>query len=247
MARATEGAIEAWGLLHGVRTTARRRSREKTELRVYAQPNFELLVPEDVPPSVHREIGEIARLKSLDRFWTYTLTAESVARGVEEGLTAREIVERLDRFALGSVPGNVRDAVGGWARTAWWASNNGGRVVLRAEADFFETIQTLEGWESRFERVDHSLAPIVPRNEAAHWLEERGVRVASEEQELTPETGRSPRDDYHRAVDAWTRRTAHGGEGPPAGSTWDDAIPVEPLPESRAPGGAYPGAGASEH
>jgi hypothetical protein len=246
VARATEGAIEAWGLLHGARPTTRRRSREKTEPRVYAQPNFELLVPEDVPPPVHREIGEIARLKSLDRFWTYALTSESVARGVEEGLTAREIVERLDRFAQGAVPGNVRDAVNGWARTAWWASTNGGRVVLKAEADFFESIQRLDGWEARFERVDHSLAPIVSRHDASHWLEERGVRVATEEQELAGEPGRSPRDDYHRAVDAWTRRTVHGGDGPPTGSTWDDAIPVEPLPESRGRTSA-PGTGATEH
>jgi hypothetical protein len=245
VARATDCAVEAWRMLHGERPS-RRRPREKTEPRVYAQPNFELLVPEDVSPTVHREIGEIARLKSLDRFWNYVLTAQSVARGVEEGLTAREIVERLDRFAQGAVPGNVREAVHGWARTAWWASTNGGRFVLRAEADFFESIQKLDGWETRFERVDHSLAPIVSRTDAAHWLEERGIRVASEDQEVAPETGRSPRDDYHRAIEAWTRRTAHGGDGPPVGSTWDDAIPVEPLPESRRPG-PVPGAGASEH
>jgi hypothetical protein len=246
VARATEGAIEAWGILHGVRPSTRRRSKEKSEPRVYAQPNFELLVPEDVAPSVHREIGEIARLKSLDRFWTYVLTSESVARGVEEGLSAREIVERLDRFSQGSVPGNVRDAVNGWARTAWWCSSNGSRPVLRAESEFFEAIQKLDGWETRFERVDHSLAPIVPRPDAAHWLEERGIRVAPEEQENHGDSARFPREEYHRAVEAWTRRTEHGGEGPPVGSTWDDVIPVEPLPESRRESPS-PGARSTEH
>ncbi len=234
VARATDGAIEAWRLLHGAKPNGRRKPREKTEPRVYAQPNFELLVPEECSPLAHREIGEIARLKSLDRYWTYAVTAESVARGVEEGLTSSEIQARLDRFAQGSVPANVRDAVAGWARTAWWAASHGGRVVLRAEPEFFEAIQRLDGWDERFERVDHSLRPIVSRLDAARWLEERGIRVVSEDRDADAEAGRSPVEEYHRALDAWSRRTEHGGEGAPSGSTWNDLIPVEPFPEARS-------------
>lgn len=239
VARATDGAVEAWRLLHGERVVHRRRAREKPEPRAYAQPNFELLMPEECTPIAHREIGEIARLKSLDRFWTYTLTADSVARGVEQGLSAREILERLERLAHGALPANVRDAVQGWAKTAWWASSAGGRLLLRAESDFFEAIQRLDGWDERFERVDHSLRPIVSRRDAAHWLEERGIRVASEDRDLDSDNGPSPDEEYHRAIDAWARRSEHGGEGPPAGSTWDDVIPVEPLSEARLEGNGH--------
>jgi hypothetical protein len=231
VARATDGAAEAWRLLHGARAHGRRK-KDRPEPRVYSQPNFELLVPEECSPMAHRSLGEIARLKSLDRFWTYSLTPESVARGVEEGLTAREIVERLDQLSGNTMPPNVRDAVGGWARTAWWSTMNGSRAVLRAETEFFEAIQRMDGIEERFERVDHSLRPLVTRGEADHWLEERGIRVAPEEQELGPESERLPRDQYHRALDAWLRRTEHGGDGAPAGSTWEDAIPVEPMPST---------------
>lgn len=232
-ARATEGGLEAWLQLHGHRNGARRRPRDRTEPRVFAQPNFELLVPEECSPVAHREIGEIARLKSLDRFWTYVLTPESVGRGVEEGLTAREILERLDRLAEGTCPANVRDAVHGWARTAWWASNHGGRAVLRAETEFFESILKLEGWESRFERQNGDLFPTVPRVDAARWLEERGIRVSPEERDFGLEPGPSAREEYARAVESWMRRSENGGNGHPHGSTWDDVIPVEPLSDSR--------------
>jgi hypothetical protein len=231
VARATEGGSEAWRLLHQAKGHGRRGRRDKPESRVYSQPNFELLVPEECSPLAHRELGEIARLKSLDRYWTYSLSADSVARGVEEGLTAREVLERLDRLSAGSMPPNVRDAAAGWARTAWWV-RTGGQIMLRAEAEFFEAIQRMDGIAQFFERVNHSLQPIVPRRAAAHWLEERGIRVAPEDQETSAETARHPRDEYARALEAWNRRVGHGGDGPPVGSTWDDVIPVEPLPES---------------
>jgi len=92
-------------VLHGAKP--RRRRRSASQARVYAQPNFELLIPEECPADLHREIASIARIRSLDRFWTYVLSPDSVARGVEEGLTAEQAVEKLESVVEGTLPSNV--------------------------------------------------------------------------------------------------------------------------------------------
>jgi hypothetical protein len=231
MARATDGAIRAWEMLHSGKSR-RRRSKEPEGPRAYAQPNFELLIPEECSPRLHQEIGAVARLRSLDRFWTYVLTPASVARGVEEGFTRDRVLELLDRLVEGMLPSNVRDAVAGWASTTWWVEADGKGTVLRAEESRFDSILRMEGVEEVFERDNHSLFPLVSRKEAAHWLEERGVRVVEEDCDPPGEFGRSAREEYDRALEAWNRRLEHGGEGTPAGSFWDDPVPVEPLPEA---------------
>jgi hypothetical protein len=232
VAAAVDSAIEAWRLLHTSKTIRRRR-RERERLRAYAQPNFELLIPEECSPEMHRRIGAIAELKSLDRFWTYTLTPHSVARGVEEGLTADEILQLLDSLVEGELPSNVRDAVRGWGQTAWWVDADGDGTFLRAEKTLFETIAAADGFDERFERENSWLRPVTNRAAAERWLEEQGFRVAGEDSDPPGEFGRSVRGEYARALEAWQRRVEHGGEGTPPGSYWDDVVPVEPLPESR--------------
>jgi hypothetical protein len=231
LACATDGAIEAWQMLHVARSR-RRAKREVEGPRAYAQPNFELLIPEECRPTLHRRIGMIAELRSLDRFWTYALTPNSVARGVEEGLTVQDVVAILEGAIEGAIPPNVRDAVQGWAITAWWIDADHQGSYLRAERSLFESIQGLEGADEHLQRVDGHLRPLQSREAASRWLEEHGIRVVEDDRDPPGELGRSTRDDYGRAVEAWQRRVEHGGEGTPAGSYWDDVVPVEPLPES---------------
>jgi hypothetical protein len=227
VAAAVGSAIEAWQVLHTSKTIRRKR-RAPVQPRAYAQPNFELLIPEECSPELHRRIGAIARLKSLDRFWTYALTPDSVARGVEEGLGVSEILELLDAVVQRELPSNVRDAVTGWANTAWWVDADGDGTLLHAERSLLETIAAADGPGSRFERVNSSLRPIGNREDAARWLEEQGFRVVAEDRDPPGEFGRSARVEYERALEAWRRRVEHGGEGTPHGSYWDDVVPVEP-------------------
>jgi hypothetical protein len=76
--------------------------------------------------------------------------------------------------------------------------------------------------------VNSSLRPVTSREDASRWLEERGFRVVEEDRDPPGEFGRSAREEYARALDAWRRRVEHGGEGTPHGSYWDDVVPVEP-------------------
>ncbi len=231
VACATDGAIEAWELLHSERKRGRR-TKVPEGPRAYAQPNFELLIPEECAPRLHREIGAVAEILSLDRFWTYTLTPASVARGVEEGFTRDEIVEKLEGLVEGRLPSNVREAVRGWAGTAWWVDLDGNGAVLRAEPGIVGAIRGVEGIEEVFEDRDREFLPIVERRLAENWLVEHGIRVVEEDRDPPGEFGRSTVDEYARALEAWQRRLDLGSDGP-SGTFWDDVVPVEPLPESR--------------
>jgi hypothetical protein len=232
VACASEGGLEAWQILHDAKAKRRRR-RAEDEPRAYAQPNFEVLLPEECAPSVHRRVGAIARLKSLDRFWTYELTPKSVARGVQEGLDRGTVVRTLHELVRGDLPANVREAATNWAETAWWVEGDGKGVHLRAEDGLLERLTGMAGVEERFERVDHCLKPVIPRSDAARWLEERGIRVLDEDSDPPGELGRDPHAVYAGMIEAWQRRLEHGGEGTPAGSYWDDVVPVEPFLEGQ--------------
>ncbi len=229
VAAATEGAVEAWHVLQD-QPRRRRRTEVGAVPRADAQPNFEVLIPEECLPALHRDLGAIASLRSLDRFWTYALTPESVARGVEEGLSAEEVAATLERIVEGRVPPNVREALVSWSDTAWWVDANGDGPCLRAERRLLAALRAREGIEDVFESVDGMLRLRVPRADAARWLEERGVRVAGEDRDPPGELGRSVQGQYARAVEAWKRRLEHRGAGTPAGSYWSDVVPVEPMP-----------------
>lgn len=234
VASATDGAVEAWRILHEGKRR-RRRPGVSPGPRAYAQPNFELLIPEECPPDLHREIGTIAQLRSLDRFWTYVLSPDSVARGVEEGLTGDDAVSTLEGIVDGSLPSNVREAVSGWARTTWWVDVDGDGSYLTGEPRVMQRLREIEGVEELFVIENGRLIPSVQRERADHWLEENGVRVVPEDRDPPGEFGRSPTRVYAKVIDAWRRRLDHSGEGTPHGSYWDDVVPVEPLPEAGRP------------
>lgn len=231
VAAATDGAVEAWSLLNDG-SRRRRRTKEPVASRAYVQPNLELLVPEESPARRHREIGAIARLESLDRFWTYVLTSESVARGVEEGLAATDVLATLEAVVDGTIPPNVREAVAGWAETSWWVDADGDGMYLAAERTVRDRLLAKEGMEEVFRVEEGRLVPLVERKTASHWLEEHGIRVVAEDRDPPGEFGRSAAREYRRVIEAWRRRLDHSGEGTPHGSYWENVVPVEPLPQA---------------
>jgi hypothetical protein len=234
VASATDGAIDAWRSLDG-KGRPRRRRKSDGNPRTYAQPNFELLIPEECDPERHQAIGEIAELRSLDRFWTYVLTSRSVARGVEEGLTTEEVLLTLEQLVDESLPSNVREAVQGWSGTAWWVDVDTDEHYLRGERTVMARIREVDAENELFAVENGALRPTVSREEADRWLEERGIRVAEGDHDPPRGFGESARNEYGRSIDAWQRRLEHSGESTPQGSYWENVVPVEPPPETSRP------------
>ncbi|WP_088834114.1 helicase-associated domain-containing protein [Paenibacillus tyrfis] len=80
------------------------------------QPDFELLVPPDVAGKVRWELCCLADLVARDQVSVYKLSKESVKRALENGRTAAEICDFLERHALYGVPDHVRLSIGQWAK-----------------------------------------------------------------------------------------------------------------------------------
>ncbi|TVY08727.1 helicase-associated domain-containing protein [Paenibacillus cremeus] len=80
------------------------------------QPDFDILVPPDVPSTVVWELCCLADLVQQDQVCVYKLTKSSVRRALEHGRTAEGIVQFLERHALYGVPEHVRLGVEQWAK-----------------------------------------------------------------------------------------------------------------------------------
>ncbi|MDP6529762.1 MAG: hypothetical protein QF819_10750 [Gemmatimonadota bacterium] len=229
VARPTASAVVAWSMLRG---NGRRRPRKKNASagpRAYAQPNFELLIPEECEPTIHRKIGSIAELRTLDRFWTYALTRESVCRGVEEGMTAGETFAILEETVENDPPANVVDAVRRWASVLWWETGDGDDIYLRGEEDALRRVSAREDLEGIVESTEGGLLLTTSIEEATRWLEEHGLPFSPGDRDGRVPPGVSARDRFNRATEAWKRRLSQRGEAPP-GTFWEKVVPVEPLP-----------------
>ncbi len=91
---------------------------ERPPARWIVQPNFEILVPEDVGPHLLGHLGGIADLIAVDRVARFRLTQESVARAVLLPGGVGAAIERLRTGALHGLPDNVEETVVSWGRRA---------------------------------------------------------------------------------------------------------------------------------
>ncbi|NEN82680.1 helicase-associated domain-containing protein [Paenibacillus elgii] len=80
------------------------------------QPDFDILVPPDVAGKVRWELSCLADLAARDQVSVYKLSKESVKRALENGRTAAEICDFLERHALYGVPDHIRLSIGQWAK-----------------------------------------------------------------------------------------------------------------------------------
>jgi hypothetical protein len=80
------------------------------------QPDFDLLVPPDVPQSVVWELCSFADSVVRDRLSVFKLSKESLRRGLECGRTCDEMLDFLERHAMYGVPENVRLTLIQWTK-----------------------------------------------------------------------------------------------------------------------------------
>ncbi|MFE5319694.1 helicase-associated domain-containing protein [Paenibacillus sp. NPDC056579] len=89
---------------------------DEEEARFYVQPDFEILVPPDVSFAARWELASFADQHKTDALSVYSLSKESLQRGLESGRTLEEIVGFLAGYAMYELPDNVKLTLEQWAK-----------------------------------------------------------------------------------------------------------------------------------
>ncbi|MGC5773540.1 helicase-associated domain-containing protein [Paenibacillus pabuli] len=84
----------------------------------FVQPDFEIMVPSDIPPQVRWNLEMISELASRDRMSIYRVTKERIIAASEIGFTTDAIVSFLGRYAGSSLPEHVKLAIQQWGKEA---------------------------------------------------------------------------------------------------------------------------------
>jgi len=82
--------------------------------RIIVQPDFEILAPSAMVLSVRDTLEKIAERISGGHMQHYRLTRDSVARAMESGMQAGDIIRFLETVSRDGLPGNVRTSVCDW-------------------------------------------------------------------------------------------------------------------------------------
>lgn len=93
-----------------------RADEEQNDGRFYVQPDFEVLVPPDVPFAARWELAAFADLRKLDSITVYALSKNSLQRGLESGRTVDGLIRFLTRYAMYELPDNVRLTLEQWSK-----------------------------------------------------------------------------------------------------------------------------------
>lgn len=116
---------------------------------IFVQPDFEIMVPPDVTPSVRWNLDIGAELISRDRMSIYRITKERIVAALEIGLTADVMINFLSRYAGSGLPEHVELAIQQWGQEAERLYIDAGKNVDEDEAT--DTFKKRDTWiyESR--------------------------------------------------------------------------------------------------
>lgn len=97
-----------------------RSSESHMEVRpsLYVQPDFEMLLPPDVPLRTEWDIAVFADLQATDLVRTYRITKESFYRAWERGVSSEEMIRMLHENALYEVPEHITITLQQWGEQA---------------------------------------------------------------------------------------------------------------------------------
>ncbi|AZK46976.1 hypothetical protein EIM92_13110 [Paenibacillus lentus] len=85
----------------------------QTNIRFYIQPDFEIIVPPEVPFAVRWELEVFTESVVTDRLSIYRITNDSVAKGIRLGRSRADILCYLHRYSAG-IPNNIASALEEW-------------------------------------------------------------------------------------------------------------------------------------
>ncbi|UUZ85800.1 helicase-associated domain-containing protein [Paenibacillus sp. P26] len=112
---------------------------------IIVQPDFEILVPPDVPMAVCWELACLADPLSRDTVSIYKLSKDSVRRALENGRTAGELESFLTSHAMYGIPDNVSLALQQWTRPFGQTAFRQVTLLRCADAETARSIAKLPG------------------------------------------------------------------------------------------------------
>lgn len=92
-----------------------RESAEPASL-VIVQPDFEVLVPPEVPYNLRWILGGCAELLHTDGLWSFRLCRERLEQAAEQGWSPQSVISWLASHALGGLPAQVEMSMQQWAK-----------------------------------------------------------------------------------------------------------------------------------
>ncbi len=85
--------------------------RPEKEVKVYVQPQMEIMVPPVAPLSLEWELSRFSELINQGDSYLYRITRESVRHGIENGLSESEIIAILKRYSAIPLPDMVEHTI----------------------------------------------------------------------------------------------------------------------------------------
>ncbi|MGG6310060.1 helicase-associated domain-containing protein [Paenibacillus macerans] len=120
--------------------------------RVIVQPDFELLVPPDVPFTVRFELEACAEHVASDVMSVYRLSRASVDQASRYGRTPQDILAWLTEHAAG-VPEPVRSALEQWGREIGRTSLTEALLLSCADPEAADRIASIAALRDKLERI----------------------------------------------------------------------------------------------
>ncbi|QOS80120.1 helicase-associated domain-containing protein [Paenibacillus sp. JNUCC31] len=116
----------------------------------FVQPDFEIMVPPDIPPQVRWNLELISELASRDRMSIYRVTKERIIAAAVIGFTADAMVSFLGRYAGSGLPEHVNLAIQQWGKEA--AHLHGDADQNTGLTDKVNEAKNMNGWIFDFRR-----------------------------------------------------------------------------------------------
>lgn len=151
--------------------------------RLTVQPDFELLVPPDVPFTVRFELEACAEHVATDVMSVYRLSRASVAEASRLGRSPADILALLAEHAAG-VPDPVRAALEQWGREIGRTALAETLLLCCADREAADQIAALPALQSKLERIGPLHFIVDPEQEAE-------IRKVLENERLSPPSRRT--------------------------------------------------------
>ncbi|MCT2197012.1 helicase-associated domain-containing protein [Paenibacillus sp. p3-SID1389] len=120
--------------------------------KLIVQPDFELLVPPDVPFTVRFELEACAELASSGVMSVYRLTRAGLEQACKLGRTPQEILQLLEEHSAG-VPASVRDGLLQWGREIGRTTLTEVKLLSCADTEAADRIADLPSLAGKLERI----------------------------------------------------------------------------------------------